>query len=126
MMKTKFGFDLRTGSVRGAAWAEAPLQADAARPTIAARMSNTFLISRMRLYPAPSPTSSERSLSLDVGCRLLAIGYWLLGSRAKRLECAELAPVSGPPHARPQRQRLGRTPYASRKSLRLCPFASLR
>ena len=45
MMKTRFGFDLRTGSVCGAAWAEAPLQADAARPTIAARMSNTFLIS---------------------------------------------------------------------------------
>jgi hypothetical protein len=36
----------------------------------------------MRLYPAPSPISSERSLSLDVGCRLLAIGYWLL-------ECAD-------------------------------------
>jgi hypothetical protein len=78
MMKTKFGFDLRAGSVCGAAWAEAPLPADAARPTIAASMSNTFLISRMRLYPAPSPTSSERRLSLDVGCRLLAIGYWLL------------------------------------------------
>jgi hypothetical protein len=67
MMKTKFGFDLRTGSACGADRAEAPLQADAARPTIAARMSNTFLISRMRLYPAPSPTSSERRLSPDRG-----------------------------------------------------------
>jgi|ERR1035437_5492021 hypothetical protein len=52
------------------------------------------------------------------------VGTWPQPNCTKRLECVELAPAFGPPHALRQRQQAGRTPNAPRGSSSTRTFAA--